>query len=157
MAASLTEATPSITSPSEGDQISCFHQDHLSEPKLSGRGRHHEVLAIHNELGFGLLAGLAERCRLRLAASFGYGLGEIREQYGEPEPQDDLKREPKICPAAGRQIADEENRAERGDDFNHEHDGVLDQCSRIELGESRADRWPHDLGICQCRDRHPLA
>ena len=33
---------------------------------------------------------------LRLAAAFGDGFGEIGEQHGEPEPEDDLEGEAEI-------------------------------------------------------------
>ena len=41
---------------------------------------------------------------LRLAATFGHRLGEVREQDREPEPEDDLEREAEIL-AAGHEIA----------------------------------------------------
>jgi hypothetical protein len=34
-------------------------------------------------------------------------------------------------------------RRQRRDDIKHEHHGVLDELTRIELGEDRADRWYH--------------
>src|SRR5262245_42311727 len=56
-----------------GDEVSCLDQNHLSRPKLAGRRRHDEVFPIDDELGLGLLAGLAQACGLRLAASLSHG------------------------------------------------------------------------------------
>ena len=35
----------------------------------------------------------AQRGRLRLAAAFGHGFGEVGEHHGEPQPEDDLEGE----------------------------------------------------------------
>ena len=42
-------------------------------------------------LGFGALA--PQQLGLRLAAALGDGFGEIGEQHGEPQPEDDLELE----------------------------------------------------------------
>ena len=97
-----------------------------------------------------------QRIGLRLAAAFGDRLGEVGEQHREPQPQDDLELEADVC-AAGDEIADQDDRGQRGDDLEHEHHRILDQRPRIELDEGRADRRHHDLGIEQRRHRHPLA
>ena len=44
--------------------------------------------------------GLAQRVRLRLAASFRHRLGEVGEQHREPEPQRDLADEQQVVTAA---------------------------------------------------------
>ena len=43
------------------------------------------------------------------------------------------------------------------DDLEHEHDRILDQDPRVELGECRSDCRNDDLGVQQGRYRHPLA
>ena len=45
--------------------------------------------ALGDHVGLGLAQGVG----LRLAARFGHGFGEVREQHREPEPQRDLQRE----------------------------------------------------------------
>ena len=35
----------------------------------------------------------AQRLSLRLTAAFCHGFGEVREDYGEPEPESDLEKE----------------------------------------------------------------
>ena len=104
------------------------------------------------QLGLALGAGLLQRFGLRLAAAFGDGFGEIGEQHGEPEPEDDLEGEAEIG-AAGDEIADEDHGGERGDDLDHEHHGVLDHQPRIELGKGRPDRGHDDLRIQHRRKR----
>jgi hypothetical protein len=44
----------------------------------------------------GLRARLAQRVGLRLSASFGEGLGKIREQHREPQPHGDLNTESQV-------------------------------------------------------------
>ena len=96
------------------------------------------------------------RCGLRLAAALGHGFGEIGEQDGEPQPNNDLEGETKML-AAVHPVADEDNGGERGDDLDHEHHRVLHHQARVELGEGRADCGHDDLGIGQRCDRRPLA
>ena len=87
MAPSLTEATPSITSPSRRDDVACLDQDDVAD--LEARARHALVLGpvgVGEELRLGLGTRAPERFRLRLAAALRHRLGEIREQHREPEP-----------------------------------------------------------------------
>ena len=157
MAASLTEATPSITSPSEGMMSPASTR--TMSPDLEARAGHKPVgvaLAPGEELGLGLGAGPAQRVGLRLAAPFRDGLGEVGEQNGEPEPQDDLDREAEVG-AAGDEVTDEESRDQGAHDLDHEHDRVLDQDPRVELAERRADGGPEDLGVEQAGVGQALA
>ena len=140
-----------------GDQIAGLDQDHLSWRKLARWNRHGEPsLLIHDELGFRLFAGLAQRCRLRLAASLGHGLGEIGEQHREPQPENDLEGEAEML-AAVDPFTDKDDGGKRGDHLDHEHHRVFHHDARIELGKGRADRRQDDLGIGERRHRHPLA
>ena len=90
-ALSFTEATPSMTSPSAG-MISLASTSTRS-PRRSAlastidirRGRlPSELLRVH------VPAHRAQRGRLRLAAAFGHGLGEVREQHRQPQPRGDV-------------------------------------------------------------------
>ena len=154
MAASLTEATPSITSPSEG-MMSPASTSTMSPSlrPIAGDERVVARLRRGEQLGLGLRARAPERVGLGLAAPLGHGLGEVGEQHGEPQPQHDLEGEGEVL-AAGDEVAHEQHRGEQRDDLQHEDDGVLRQRARIELGKSRADRRHDDLGVEQRRDRH---
>ena len=50
------------------------------------------------QLGLRLGAAAPQRVGLRLAAAFGDGFGEVGEEHGEPEPEDDLEREAESLP-----------------------------------------------------------
>ena len=94
MAASFTEAMPSMTSPSPG-MISFGFHDH--EVALAQHRRGHLFLALpvrsERRLAVVSVLRLAQRVRLRLAASLGHRFGEVREQHGDPQPERDLKLE----------------------------------------------------------------
>ena len=148
-AASLTEAMPSITSPSEGIRSPASTSTIWPGPSLpAGSGHDEPGLLIDDELGLGLLAGLTQARGLRLAAAFGDGFGEIGEQHGQPKPEDDLEGEAEML-ASVHPVANEDDGGEGGDDLDHEHHRILDLHARIELAESRADRRPKDLRIGQ--------
>src|SRR5260370_29170563 len=59
--------------------------------------------------------------------------------------------------APGHQIAEQDDRDERRNDLEHEHDRLLDERPWIKLDEGRADRRPDDLGIEQGRGGGLLA
>ena len=65
IAASFTEATPSITSPSEGINRRFDHYD-LSGPKFASRHGADRPASIDDELGPRLFAGLTQRCACAL-------------------------------------------------------------------------------------------
>ena len=70
----------------------------------AGAGHQLELGAVvaGQKLGLRLGARLAQRVGLRLAAAFGDRFGEVGEQHGEPQPDDDLQREAEIA-AAGHE------------------------------------------------------
>ena len=158
IAASLTEAMPSMTSPSDG-MVSPASTSTMS-PTFSARARHQLVVlgVAGRSSSFACVSVRVppQRVGLRLAAAFGDRLGEVGEQHREPQPEDDLEREAEIC-AAGHEIAQEDDRGEDGHDLEHEHHRVLHQRPRVELREGRADRRHDDLGIEQRRGRRALA
>jgi hypothetical protein len=45
-----------------------------------------------------------ERVRLRLSASLGDGLGEVREEDGQPEPERDRADEPEVAGLAPDEV-----------------------------------------------------
>jgi hypothetical protein len=115
------------------DDVAGFDQHEVADLE-AGAGNHAVAAAIvgGQKLGLRFGARLAQRIRLRLAAAFGDGLGEVGEQHGEPEPEIDLEREAEIA-VAHDQVADEEDGGQhrhRGDD---EHDGVLGKRLRVQL------------------------
>ena len=83
-------------------------------------------------------ASLAERFRLRFAAAFGHGFGEIGEKNGKPEPERDLEAKAETRGAICNTV-DEIDRGDYGADFDDEHDRVLIENARIEL-EKRFER-----------------
>ena len=124
MAASLTEATPSITSPSDGMRSPASTS--TTSPFLSpvaGTVSKSVDADVAQPLGHRLGLGLAQGRRLRLAAALGHGFGEVGEQHGEPEPEIDLEGEAQPA-AAGHEVADEQDRGQRRDDLDREHHGV---------------------------------
>ena len=96
IAASLTEAMPSITSPSPG-MMSPASTSTKSPARRSSAETALIALALLSDresfLAFVSYAAAAQGIRLRLAAAFRHRFGEIGEQHGEPQPEDDLEGE----------------------------------------------------------------
>ena len=103
-ALSLTEATPSTTSPSAGIvslASTSTRSPRLQRARLDGldtasRSLPSKLLRVH------VPAHRAQRRGLRLAAPFGHGLGEIREQHREPQPGRDREHEAGLPASATR-------------------------------------------------------
>ncbi len=140
------------------NHVAGFDEDDVAD--LEAGARHQPVIlrvaGTGQKLGLGLGALTAQRVGLRLAAALGDGFGEIGEQHGEPQPQDDLELERDMA-AAGHEIADQDDGRQRRHDLEHEHDGILHERARIELDEGGADGRHDDLRIEQRRYRHALA
>ena len=156
MAASLTEAMPSITSPSPG-MMSPASTSTRSPTLGSGRTPlETRVVRIKSRL-----ARVSVRvwrnvsaCALpRPSATASAKLANSTVNHSQITIWN-LKT---MLRAAGHDVADQHDGGERGDDLEHEHHRVLHQRARIELDEGRADRGHHDLRIEQGRDRHALA
>ncbi len=112
IAASLTEATPSMTSPSDG-MMSPASTSTTSPGFSEVPGDLPRLRALTGQqLGHRLGLGLAQGRRLRLAAPLGHRLGEIGEEHGEPEPEIDLEREA-VAAGAGHEVAQEQDRRQR--------------------------------------------
>ena len=133
-----------------GDEIARFHQHDVAELEIE-RGDafddvSHSALAfrIDQPLGVRVAAGLTQRVRLRLAASFRHGFGEIGEEHGEPEPSCDLAGEQGgsiLC----CEIAQEDQRHHGRHGLGDEDHGVARELSRVELAE-RVDGGAFDDG-----------
>ena len=99
IADSLTEATPSMISPSPGIDVAGLDEHDVADPQIERDDALDDVLqpalavGIDQPLGVRVAARLAQRVGLRLAASFRHRFGEIGEQHGEPQPDGDLAGE----------------------------------------------------------------
>ena len=96
MADSSTEAMPSITSPSPGITSPASTSDDVAGLQLVGAGPPDSSGRRPSAMQLGAAsrcACLRKRVGLRLAAPLGHGLGEVGEQHGEPQPEDDLELE----------------------------------------------------------------
>jgi hypothetical protein len=96
MADSSTEATPSTTSPSPGmnSPATTFTRSPARsfEPVISSSEPSLPDAFCHR-----FRAGLSQRVRLSLAASFGHRFGKIGKKHGEPQPKRDLEFESKAA------------------------------------------------------------
>ncbi|WP_412104554.1 hypothetical protein [Rhizobium johnstonii] len=104
---------------------------------------------------------LRSEIRLRLAAAFGDGFGEIGKEHGEPEPEIDLEREAEIA-VARHQIAQEEDGGQHRDRGHDKHDRVSGERAGVQLLESgphgrNEDARIHDArGFCLAHKRLQL-
>src|ERR1700746_366434 len=135
MAASLTEAMPSITSPSEG----------MVSPASTSTTSPTFRLVLGTNLWplppgpASSLACVSVRWRRNAPAcalprALGDRLREVGEQHREPQPQHDLDFEADML-AAGDEVADQDHGCQRGDDLEHEHHRLLHQPARVELDD----------------------
>ncbi len=150
IAASLTEATPAITSPSAGMRSPAADHHHVAGLR-AGAGDL-AVLLVAAVAG-GRAAPPCFRCgsfsdaALRLAAAFGQRLGEGAEQHREPEPEDELQRECRTLRARHARITSRITVSSAATQAATNITGFRTMLPRIELAESRADRWDDDLRI----------
>ena len=90
-----------------------------------------------------------QRRGLCLAAPLGDGLGEVREQHRQPQP--DRNREDEAGRPVVRELserrADADDRREDAADEDHEHHRIADLHPRIELAKRIGDRAAHDLPV----------
>ena len=90
---------------------------------------------------------LAQLVGLRLAATLGDRLGEVREQHGEPEPSGDETGEDVLLSRRVAEVLDEEDRDEHAAELDHEHHRVASHPSRVELEHALAGGAPEDRRI----------
>ena len=81
-----------------GDVVAGFDQHDIADLEAGAGHQPIGLAGTVQQLGLALGAGLLQRLRLRLAAAFGDGFGEIGEQHREPQPQDDLEGEAEASP-----------------------------------------------------------
>ena len=142
---SSTDAMPSITSPSPG--IDLAHLDHDLVALAQRRGGD-ALLAPGGELaGHGLLPQPAQRRGLGLAPALGQGLGEVREEDREPQPEGHVPREPRGRGARGAQdqVVQPDEGGEDAPDLDHEHDRVLHHRPRVELAHAVEERGAEEV------------
>ncbi len=101
IADSSTDATPSTISPSAGMNSPAFTMTTSFLRRLAA-GTCSSWPAAGESVGDRFGSGLPQRLGLRLPAAFGHGLGEIREQDREPQPEGDLTREERPSASGGR-------------------------------------------------------
>ena len=133
----MTSPSPGMNSPADTKTTSPERSLELATlldlPSGSKRLRHR------------LRLGLAQSVGLRLAASFGHGLGKVGEQHREPQPERDLQVEAELS-AGGAAHREQQNGGEHAADFDHEHDGIAHHLARIQLQRTNPrSRAAHDL------------
>ena len=102
-ALSLTEATPSTTSPSAGNDVVGLDQHQIAARSALASTVCVVVRGVAEQfLGMHVLAHGAQRRRLRLAAPFGDRFGEVREQHREPQPRGNGEHEGRAARIAAR-------------------------------------------------------
>jgi hypothetical protein len=127
-----------------GNQFAGADHHHVVPPQRARRDVHGgaPVDAVGDRLGL----RPAQRVRLRLAAPLGHRLREVREQDGEPQPRSDEPGEEEV-PAAGDQVAHEDQQREGRDHLGDEHHRVLPHRPRVELAHGVAHRGGDDRPI----------
>ena len=147
IAASLTEATPSITSPSEGMK-SPASTITTSPGRRSSDG--HAVEGGRGPRGrAGFFAMMSVRVALRLAAwalprPSATASAKLAKSSVNQSQRMIWKVKPRFA-GAGREVAQEEDGGEERHDLDDEHHRVADHRPRVELGEGRAERGHDDL------------
>ena len=139
-----------------GHEIARFHEHDIAGLQLMRRHGAPVRAAFFEQFGGRFGFGFAQGCGLRLAAPFGDGFREIREQHREPEPQIDLERK-RVMASAREKIAQEQNRGQRRHDLHHEHHGIARHLARIELLERIQDRRKQDRRIRHRGGGHAIA
>ena len=150
IAASLTNATPAITSPSEGI-VSPSRTTTTSPARSSDEPTSSSPPSSRRRWAIGHRAGPPERRRLGLAAGLGDRLRVRREEDREPEPDRDLDLEPEggVVLETGQpgSPADREHGHQQRGQLDHEHDGVAGEEARIELAERLRKGGSEERGI----------
>ena len=148
IADSSTEAIPSITSPSAGMRWPAVTT--TTSPAVSSMLGTLDGLPVGQPPpGEGLRARAPERRGLRLAASLGHRLREVREQHGEPEPCRDQGGEEVLLRARVRDVLQKEDGHDHAPDLDEEHHGVARDVSWVELAERGEQGATDDPGVEQ--------
>jgi hypothetical protein len=141
MADSSTDAAPSTTSPSPGMSSPAVT---TTRSPLRARRRPRIPLraVLVPALRDQLLARGAQGPGLGLAATLRHGLGEIRKDHREQQPERDLQHVAERL-LGGEELLEREGRTDQGD----EHHRVLQLVLWIELRERVHDGLLHDLAV----------
>ena len=123
-----------------GDHLAGFDDHDVAALQLGGR----EAASVA-QTGVRRRAGRAQRVRLRLAASLGDRLGEVREEHRQPEPDGDRRDEPQAVRVPAHEVEHENPGRDDAAELDDEHHRVLDLQPGVELGERVADRCEHEL------------
>src|SRR4029077_10621808 len=89
--------------------------------------------------------GRAQRVRLRLPASLGDCLGEVREEHREPEPERDHPDEPERARVPADDVEHEDPGRYDAAELDDEHHGVANLMPWVEFRERVADGSDDDL------------
>ena len=141
MAASLTEATPSMTSPSAGDQLAGLDQDDVADLAASMRGRPRSVARSRSAAAWRMVSARvrAQAVGLRLAAALGDRFGEVGEQHREPQPERDLPgQKPRLAPPDSQRREGTISVTSAATTSVTKITGLRDQLARVELDEGVA-------------------
>jgi hypothetical protein len=125
------------------DQIARLDQHDIADAQGAGGNAVIRLSVALHPLGGQLGLGGAQRCRLRLTATFGERLGKGTEEHRQPQPDHELQLE------ASRQAIlpdKEQDREQQRDDRGGEHHRIADQLPRIEFAKGVTDRRGDQLG-----------
>jgi hypothetical protein len=103
------------------DHLACLDDHHVAQLQLGRRnrlGRALVIALIEQPTCDRVRLCPAQRIGLRLTATLGYRLGEVREEHGQPQPHDDQ-------PGEDARVGDRDHRREHRADLDDEHDRVL--------------------------------
>ncbi len=131
-----------------GDDIAGIAHDNVAGAQAR-RGHFLRAVAADDPSGDRVGFGLAQRIGLRLAARLRHGLGEVRKQDREPQPQSDLQCRSRCRMRSGDRVADQKNGSHRRADFHDEDHRILHQRRGIQLDEGILGRAAQDLRIEQ--------
>ena len=126
------------------DHLSRCHDDDVAPPQL-GRGHVLDAAAVRPPVGGRRRAGGSQRGCLGLPATLGDGLGEVREEHRQPEPDGDHAGEPERLTGPADRVQDEDGRRDHAADLDDEDDRVPEQMTRIELEKRVGDGARCDL------------
>ena len=110
------------------DHVTGFADDEVAFDEIGGGDFF--LAGAGETAGEGQRAGSLESIGLRLAATFGDGFGEVREQDGEEQPQGDLQDVSKRL-GRGEELLKRQGGADEGD----EHHRVFQLGARIEFAD----------------------
>ena len=160
IALSSTEATPSMTSPSQGitspastSTTSSLRSNDADKWRCSGA-----VTRLFELLGLHVAARGPQGVGLRLAASFGHRFGKIGKQHREPEPGRNAEDETGRFQARVGQRLDAQHGGQHAADIHGEHHRIAHLHARIQLEHANrptpADNRRFEQGMSFCRGRH---